>query len=399
MRNLGFVSIVVFWVLFAVLSASAQTGKDLAVTYQINAHHTGEIFSPGLVPPLRLKWSVDMGATVSYPLIAENKVFVIAGPDASKEVNLYALDAQTGHRLWGPVLIPEGPYYWAASAYESGVIYVVPNAVPNFSSGAMYAFSAHDGHPIWNITLPGQYFFTAPPTAFNGVVYTGGAGDGGTVYAVRESDGKLLWTGSVENGDNSSPVVTANAIYVSYVCPQSYKFAAKTGTLIWHYNGPCEGGGGATPVLYNGLLYVRDWSKSNGHDGDILDALKGSYVGFFDADFAPAFYDGTAFYVQSGNLNAVDTTTGTTVWTAVPPTGDSYSTPPIVVNGVVYVGTSSGKLRGYRAKNGVKLVSRNMRYPISAQETGYVGSPESGLGAGQGILVVPASTHLIALSH
>jgi outer membrane protein assembly factor BamB len=399
MTNLRFVSIVVFCLLLVVLGASAQAAKDLAVTYQINTHHTGAITTPGLVPPLKVEWSVDMGATVSYPLIAEGKVFVIAGPDASKRVNLYALDAQTGRTLWGPVLIPEGAYYWAAAAYDNGVIYVVPNSVPGFSSGAMYAFNAHDGHAIWNVALPGQYLFTAPPTAFDGIVYTGGAGDGGTVYAVRETDGKVFWTGSVENGDNSSPVVTTGGVYVSYVCPQSYKFTLKTGALIWHYSGPCEGGGGATPVLYNGLLYVRDWSKSNGHDGDILDAKKGTYVGFFDADFAPAFYDGIAFYVQSGNLNAVNATTGATVWTAIPASGDSYSSPPIVVNGVVYVGTNLGELLGYKAKTGVKVVSKNMKHSISAFETGSLGSPESGLGAGQGILVVPASTHLIALSH
>ena len=78
--------------------------SDLAVTYQINAHHTGAISTPKLVPPLKTKWSVDLGASVSYPLIAEGKVFVIAG--AIGQVNLYALDASTGSTLWGPVLIP-----------------------------------------------------------------------------------------------------------------------------------------------------------------------------------------------------------------------------------------------------------------------------------------------------
>jgi outer membrane protein assembly factor BamB len=87
------------------------------------------------------------------------------------------------------------------------------------------------------------------------------------------------------------------------------------------------------------------------------------------------------------------------VWTATPSGGDAYSSPPIVVNGIVYVGTSQGNLLGYRAGNGKVALNMNMGYPISASETGSVGSPEAGLGAGQGILVVPASTHLIALSH
>jgi outer membrane protein assembly factor BamB len=394
----------VLCVLLSVAAASAQTeptgtGTDIAVTYQVNYTHTGAISTPTLRPPLHIKWSIDLGAPVGYPLIAEGKVFVIAGPDAAGKVNLYALDAADGHTLWGPILIPQGAYWWAAAAYDNGVVYVVPNTTPGFQSGALYAFDAHTGQIVWNVTLPGQYFFTAPPTARNGIVYTSGAGGGGTLYAVQESDGALLWTAAVANGDNSSPAVTSGAVYVSYVCPQTYKFAAKTGKQIWHYNPGCTGGGGATPVLYQGLLYVRDWSRSNGHNGEIFNAQTGNYVGAFDADFAPGMFSKTAFYVQSGSINAVSTTTGTTIWSALPPAGDSFSTPPIIANGVLYVGTYSGQLLGYKALTGAILVSKSLGYTISAQETGSVGSPESGLGAGQGILVVPASTHLFALSH
>lgn len=380
------------------MTVAAYAQNDLAVTYQINARHTGEIGTPGLIPPLRTKWSVDLGATVSYPLIAEGKVFVIAGSSSSGQVNLYALDASSGSILWGPVLIAEGAYWWAATAYDNGMVFVVPNTTPGFSNGQLLAFRTSDGSLQWTASLIGQYFFTAPPTVGNGLVYTGGAGDGGTVYAVKETDGSLAWTASVENGDNSSPVVTSKGVYVSYVCPQAYKFNPITGTQIWHYSGPCEGGGGATPVLYDNLLFVRDWSMSYGHNGDVLNATTGKIVGYFDADFAPAMANKTAFVVQSAELRAVDLASQTTIWTAAPTNG-TFSTPPIVVNGVVYVGTSSGYLLGYKWNNGKPLVSMNMGYAISASETGYVGSPESGLGAGQGILVVPASTHLIALQH
>ena len=92
----------------------------------------------------------------------------------------------------------------------------------------------------------------------NGIVYTSGAGDGGTVYAVRESDGTLLWTQEVENGDDSAPAVTSDGVYVSYACPQTYKFNPTSGDLIWHFSGQCEGGGGESVAIYNGQVYVRD---------------------------------------------------------------------------------------------------------------------------------------------
>jgi hypothetical protein len=34
-------------------------------------------------------------------------------------------------------------------------------------------------------------------------------------------------------------------VYVSYACPQTYGFDALKGGLMWHYAGPCEGGGGS----------------------------------------------------------------------------------------------------------------------------------------------------------
>src|SRR5205807_5722973 len=102
MRNRCF-ALVLASLIFCAATASAQ--NDLAVTYQINAHHTGTILTPNLLPPLKVKWSIDMGATIGYPLIAEGKVFVIAGPDSAGKVNLYGLDAASGNTLWGPVLI------------------------------------------------------------------------------------------------------------------------------------------------------------------------------------------------------------------------------------------------------------------------------------------------------
>src|SRR5271155_2165320 len=80
-----------------------------SVTYQINPAHTGAIQLAGLDPPLTVKWSVDLGAALSYPLIACGKVFVLVGPNNFDQVNLYALDAETGATIWWyPLMTPAG---------------------------------------------------------------------------------------------------------------------------------------------------------------------------------------------------------------------------------------------------------------------------------------------------
>ncbi len=72
--------------------------------------------------------------------------------------------------------------------------------------------------------LPGQYACDSAPTASNGLVYTGAAGSGGTVYALNVVDGGVAWTRAVANGNTSSPAVTPSGVFVSYACTQAWGF-------------------------------------------------------------------------------------------------------------------------------------------------------------------------------
>ncbi len=230
------------------------------------------------------------------------------------------------------------------------------------------------------------------------MVYTGGAGEGGTVYAVREKNGSVAWTNGVANGDNSSPVVTKNGVYVSYVCPETYRFNPLSGKQVWNYQDGCEGGGGATMALYRGLLYVRD-TLGYSTNSILLDASNGTMVGGFNTTFIPAFLDDTVFYTDANAISAVNIKTGNTTWTANPPNGDSYASPPIVVNSTVYVGTAAGSLLAYKAGDGAVLASVSVGASISAFDGGDYGSPVAGLSAAQGMIVVPASTYVVGITH
>jgi outer membrane protein assembly factor BamB len=131
----------------------------------------------------------------------------------------------------------------------------------------MGAFDAASGAATSSLQLRGQYAFSSPPTASGGRraasggrVYTGGAGWGGTVCAVDASTAAVEGTASVANGDNSSPAVSSSGVHVSYACGQAYGFRPRSGALLWHRATGCSGGGGTTPVLTGGRLYVRDFS-------------------------------------------------------------------------------------------------------------------------------------------
>src|SRR5262249_44068007 len=160
-----------------------------------------------------------------------------------------------------------------------------------------------------------------------------------TVYAVRESTGQLLWTGSVQNGDQSSPAVDANGVYVSYACQQAYDFGPLSGTLLWHHDSACEGGGGKTPVPADGHVFVRDNVLGN----VMLSASTGAVESAFNAGPAPAVANGVAFMLDNTGLTAIaGDGLGNNNWSFA---GDgNLDTAPLVVGGLVFVGSSGDNL-------------------------------------------------------
>jgi hypothetical protein len=356
----------------------AAAGSD-AVAYQITTGHNGNQATGALsTAALAQKWSVTLGGTgiygplpVSYPVIAGGRVFVTV-PD-SQGFELYALSAVTGTTDWFVGL--GGTHGFPTVAYDGRRVFALDG------NGVLTAFVAATGHELWSAQMPGQSSFTAPPTAYDGVVYVSGAGVGGTVYAVSEADGVVRWTGSVMNGDDSSPAVDGTGAYVSYACQQDYRFSLR-GHLVWHHSTSCEGGGGNTAVLQGSSVYARGF----GDTPIILSKSSGNQTGSFASATAPAF-DGTNMYtLQSGNLVAVDPSGSPDRWAF----GDgTLVTAPVVNNGVVYVGSSTGTVYG---------VSTTGKQVWSGTAGTQIVGPNSdiAMAIGGGLLVVPAGNVLTA---
>lgn len=360
----------------------------VSTTYQIDARHNGSLTDGALAaPPLSRKWSRDLGGNVSYPVVAGGRVFVtVAAPDEDG-TTLYALDARTGQNAWNPVKLG-GLYWWSALAYGGGRLYALTY------EGRLTAFNPATGAPIWSVALDGQHSFTSPPTFSGGVVYTGGAGYGGTVYAMDAATGAVRWTQSVENGDDSSPAVTPTGVYVSYACEQAYAFDPATGSPAWHHETGCEGGGGRTPVVAgDGSVWIRD-------NFDMAPVVLDPATGTTRATYAdsgpipaPAIDGHQGYFVADGVLRERYTPTLATRWTFQ---GDGQiSTAPIVVNGYVYVGSRSGQLYAVSGATGKSVWSTAVGAPVQAPNEDDVSQPLTGLAAGGGLVVVPA-THLLA---
>src|SRR6266576_3428391 len=377
--------------------ASADPGA-LAVAYQINVAHSGVQTDAELTPPFSLRWRVTLPAQVSYPLIAEGKVFVTeasSADNATRTPVLYALDQASGQTLWSQVL----PLGWqrANAAYEAGRIFVsANNPVCCAAGGITLAYAADTGTLLWRTELPWEYATTAAPTAANGVVYVSGSG-AGALYAISETDGHILARQPVQYGDQSSPALSDGAVFVSYACNQAYGFAQTTLAPLWHYSGPCSGGGGKTTVYAGGRLYTRDFNGSL-----VLDASTGALLRTYEPErayiYAPAVDSTSLFATFPADSLHAESLDGTPLWSF---TGDGQlNTTPLVINSgsnrFVIVGSWLGRLYALDAASGREVWSTDVGAPISGADEQNASEPLSGLAAGQGVIVVPAGKTLSA---
>jgi outer membrane protein assembly factor BamB len=347
------------------------SGPGQAVGYQIDPAHTGSQFDNTVSPPLTQRWSRDLGSGVSYPLIVGGKVFVLAG------TNLYALNGTNGATMWGPIDVGNS----RGLAYDSGRVFAVNR------DGLLRGFDATTGTQVWTRQLQGQAF-TSAPSAMGGTVYVPGVS---TLYAVSTQDGTIKWSTPNAGGDQSSPAVTTTGVYVSYSCNNAFALSPSTGAVIWHHTSSCFGGGGRTPVFYNERVYIRDSSL----DDVALDSATGIPVADFFAFAAPAFHGSTAFILTPlFTLEARDISSGTLKWSFA---GDgNLSSAPIVVNGIVYVGSTGGKLYALDQNTGTNVWTGTVGASVNRPDEHNLSTPLTGLGAGEGLIVVPASNSVVA---
>jgi len=253
--------------------------------------------------------------------LSGNIVYVTTAATGNKPV-LYALRASDGALLWRYNAHSATPGLLAAS---DGVVYYaeISGLDSNFSE-YISALQASDGHVLWRLhtaTSDGYAYGISAPV--DGVVYI--STDPGAAYAVRASDGKVLWHIARSPAFGSDPV------------------PAPVSPLVEHgvvYVSGTQGAGGEMQMLY--ALRVSDgqqlWSKAIGSNpGPIADQ--------------PVLANDVLYMNNAGKVSALRATDGSTLWQSP---GTSAFGPLIALNGQLYVNSSDGVFV-LRASDGAQL--------------------------------------------
>jgi len=367
-------------------AARKAPASSLAVAFQGNALHDGHSVRGVAAPPLRKEWSRTFPGSVSYPIVAEGRVFVTAAdPEVRYGTTLYALDQRTGRNAWRPFKLG-GPYWWSALAYGDGRLFALNHA------GDLRAFSARTGALLWTRRLA-QHIYTSSPTFAGGRVFVMGEGEQTSLFAVDGRTGRVLWERKQEGSGHSSPAVTSTTAYVAHLCPHVYAFAVADGKRLWKRTSGCAAGGGRTPAVAAGGLWVRDTVGPH----TVFDLKTGRTQRTFGSDqytLAPAFSGASVFLVTRGVLSARPTARPNSKrWTFADRT---IALPPLAVDGVVYALSRSGRLWAVSAGTGRAVWSTDTGVETTDAYEVDVSAPPRGLGAGQGHLLVPAGSVLLS---
>jgi outer membrane protein assembly factor BamB len=323
----------------------------------------------------QILWVKQIGGGSLYapPVLDGNRLFIGTNDGTSNSGIVYCLEATTGASIWSKSL---GVDSVGAIAIANGSLYV------NTINGLLFCLNSTTGEKVWSnqitniargLVVWGDRLFVTSETGYaycvnastgnviwtyktNDVVKIYPAVNDGRIYfgsydkyiyCVNASSGAQLW--SYETGDklwSYFPAISNGRLFVGAQDKNIYCLNSTSGVLLWKYL--TNGTVGAPAVAY-GKVFVGSSDKNV----YCLNASNGSWNWNYSTNGdagAPAIGPAIAedkIYIGSydGYFYCLNATTGSKVWSYKPDAPTSCA--PTIANGIVYVGTTSGKLYAF----------------------------------------------------
>jgi outer membrane protein assembly factor BamB len=256
-------------------------------------------------------------------------------------MSLWALRASDARVRWqlhgwsGPLPGCDGCTYTVSPGtptFDHGALYTL--TVNDHASSAVYAFSAVDGSTRWQTPVAGCA--SSAPLVVDGVVYvslTGHrssnfrCGKSGWVYALRASDGQVLWRVPFAEHNVWAPLALANGMLIvansrdSVSSPMSYLSGLRIsdGKVVWRIAHPTDK---IEFTASDGVVIAKTTAGIRNNSGLRVEAFRAS--------------DGMRLWASA----------------VIPSPDPTYFTTPLLANGMAYIVSGSGDLYSLRASDG-----------------------------------------------
>ncbi|MDI6794407.1 MAG: PQQ-binding-like beta-propeller repeat protein [bacterium] len=255
----------------------------LLSTFGIEAEQIGAL-AVAYKPTMGPGWTFDAGGHVhASPIISNGKVFAGTAGYSSWGGNIFALDQDTGEKIWQFNTVygkwgryVDGEWTWDNTTYtsyghttSSECIQSTPTVAGDLvyiasTNGYAYALEAETGKPRWQyyigIGQESNIWISSSPFVHNGVYYIGSVDK--KIYALDAADGHLIDTYTTGDAVISSPNVINNILYVGSNDTKMYAFDLNEDgemSLKWVYDTPGRIRG--RPRVFDDKVYFGAGSK------------------------------------------------------------------------------------------------------------------------------------------
>ncbi len=306
----------------------------------------------------RQLWRYEAGVSiVSTPTVAGARAYFM-----DRDNRIHAVDVGSGRRIWRRETGPDLPLNWGLEGWDYGMGSLVlagDTLYVGSGDGAIYALRPTDGELIWRVQTGGRV--RATPTVDGDTLYIGDAD--GVFHALDRATGRARWRLETDGHEldsesagydrrqiYSSAAVHDGSVYFGSRDAQVYALDATTGALRWQADDGTSAWVIAAPVVHAGRLLVTRSSSTRirALALDTGDAVWSQRTG--DLLFAPAVPMPRGILVAGGSglLVAYDGDgeeqwrygLGAGIWSA-----------PAQSDGFLYVGSDDGAVRAFRLQD------------------------------------------------
>lgn len=291
-----------------------------------------------LRPPFRLVWSRSMGHLIEFPAVVwDGTAYVGNQRSVVRAISMRSGKVSWTHRTPGSPRMASSPAVWG-----SDLVY-------NTMGGSVYVLRRSNGKVLWSWYAGAA--IEPSPVVRDGIDYFGTAG--GDVDALDLRTHKLRWSRSLGAKITSSAALAGSRLFIGDYAGRLWALSPRTGATRWvgQVNGKIYG----TPAVSHGRVFVPS------SDGDSLTAFTtsgrylwrdttGNYV-----YSSPAVWDGRVFFGSyNGDFYGVSAATGRILWRVY--TGGPISGAVVAVDGIAYAGSFSHHIVGVAAGSGRRVL-------------------------------------------
>ena len=207
---------------------------------------------------------------------------------------------------------------------------------------------------VWSVNYDESSCIGYPAVQDDKVIFSQSTGE---ITCLNTSDGSLLWRYAPSSKESANEYLNDGAaigdgrVYAAFTSGELRAFDLETGQVLWSYKS--EQGLRTAPAYSEGLVLLGEYNGLF----SIIDAETGKRLnggGAGGAVNTPSVGDGRVYYsAWDGSVHAVQLDGVIPLWDAK--AGEPVTTAPVIADGLVVVGTASGKIVALGQSDGAKL--------------------------------------------